>query len=160
MRRTVGSAIVLSALLGVAWLLWSGIYKPLLLALGAFSVGLSVYLAYRVGFFHRPTGLHVMPKLPRYWLWLLWEIGRSSIEVSRIVLHPKLPISPKLIGLDADPEGPIGQVILGNAITLSPGTVTLDLYEGHLLVHCLTEASAHDLVHGMGNHNAAKLTKG
>ena len=65
MRRTVGSAIVLAALLAVAWLLWSGIYKPLLLGLGVFSVALSVYLAYRVGFFHRPTGLHVMLKLPR-----------------------------------------------------------------------------------------------
>ena len=160
MRRSVRSALLLTVLLVIAWLFWSGIYKPLLLWLGAVSCVLSVYLAHRVGFFNRPTGLHVLPRLPRYWFWLLGEIGRSSIEVCRIVLHPRLPIDPSVVELPAAPQGPVGQVILSNAITLAPGTVTLDLHNGNLLVHCLTPTSAQSLADGPGNRLSAELTTG
>ena len=152
------SALVLTMLMVVAWLLWSGIYKTHLLVLGAFSCALVVYLAYRLGFFARSTGLLVIPKLPGYWLRLLGEIARSSLEVCRIVLHPRLPISPTLVTLKAKPEGPIGQVILSNAITLSPGTVVLDVDDGQLSVHCLTETAARELLDGDANDRAAALT--
>ncbi len=160
MRRSFRSALLLTLLLVAAWLLWSGIYKPLLLWLGVISCLLSVYLAYRVGFFDRPTGLHVLPRLPRYWLWLLGEIARSSVEVCRIVLSPRLPIAPRVVELTAEPKGPVGQVILSNAITLAPGTVTLDLHDGKLLVHCLTQGSADALTSGPGNRLSAELTTG
>jgi len=157
-RRT-GSSLALLALLAASWLLWSGIYKPLLLWLGAFSCLLSVYIARRVGFFRGTTGLHVIPRLPAYWFWLLGEIVRSSLEVMRIVLDPKLPISPTLVEIDAEPKGPIGQVILGNAITLSPGTITLDVYRNHLRVHCLTRDGARSIEAGEANRRTAALTE-
>ncbi|MFQ3246797.1 MAG: multicomponent Na+:H+ antiporter subunit E [Arenicella sp.] len=151
-------AFSLLAILIVAWLLWSGIYKPLLLGLGAFSGALSVYLAHRIGFFRQASGLHVIPRLPSYWLWLLIEIIKSSFDVAKIVLSPKLPISPTLIEFDAQPQGPIGQAILGNSITLSPGTVTLDVHDGRLQVHCLTREGAQALLSGDANRRAAALT--
>ncbi|MFT6408948.1 MAG: multicomponent Na+:H+ antiporter subunit E [Arenicella sp.] len=151
-------AFSLLAVLIVAWLLWSGIYKPLLLGLGAFSCGLSVYLAYRIGFFRQASGLHIIPRLPGYWFWLLIEIFKSSFDVAKIILNPKLPISPTMIEIDAEPQGPIGQAILGNSITLSPGTVTVDVYEGRLQVHCLTREGAQALLAGDANSRAAALT--
>ena len=158
-RETKATRIVgLLAVLAAVWLLWSGIYKPLLLWLGAFSCVLTAYLAYRVGFFRQASGLHVLPKLPGYWLWLLSEIAKSSIEVARVVLSPKLPISPTIAYLDAEPEGPIGQVILSNAVTLSPGTVTLDVFESKLCVHCLTREAAKALANGEANRRTAELT--
>ncbi len=157
-RTRVGSVAALLLLLAAAWLLWSGIYKPLLLWLGAFSCLLSVYIAYRVGFFQRASGLHVIPKLPGLSLWLLVEITRSSLEVVRIVLNPKLPISPTVVYLDAEPEGPLGQVLLSNSITLTPGTVTLDVFRNRLCVHCLTKEGAKALVSGDANRRIAALT--
>ena len=145
-------------LLAAAWLLWSGIYKPLLLWLGVFSCALSVYIAHRVGFFERTSGLHVIPKLPRFSLWVLVEIVKSSLEVMRIVLNPKLPISPTVVYLDAEPEGPVGQVILSNTITLTPGTVTLDVFNDRLCVHCLTREGAEALEAGEANRRIAELT--
>lgn len=141
-----------------AWLLWSGIYTPLLLGLGALSCTLSVYLAHRLGFFNEVTSLDVLPRLPRYWGWLLVAVVKSSFMVSRIILHPKLPISPTVIELEAAPKGPIGQAILGNSITVSPGTVTLDVHDDRLLVHCLTRDTADELLTSQINRRAAQLT--
>lgn len=158
-RPRTASMLALLLLLVAAWLLWSGIYKPLLLWLGAISCALSVYIAYRVGFFARTTGLHVIPKLPRFSLWLLVEIFKSSLEVVRIVLNPRLPISPTVVYIDAKPEGPIGQVILSNSITLTPGTVTLDVFNNRLSVHCLTREGAKALESGDANRRVAALTR-
>ncbi len=158
-RKFVGRVLSLLMVLVAAWLLWSGIYKPILLILGVFSCGLSVYLAYRTGFFKSVTGLHLIPQLPKYWLWLSGEIIKSSFEVAKIVLDPKLPISPTVIDIEAKPEGQIGQAILGNSITLSPGTVTLDVFDGRLKVHCLTKEGAEDLISSGVNERCADLTK-
>lgn len=157
-RSKTATALALFLLLAAAWLLWSGIYKPLLLWLGGFSCILSVYIAHRVGFFERVSGLHVIPRLPRIALWLLVEIAKSSLEVVRIVLDPKLPISPTVVYLDAKPEGPVGQVILANSITLTPGTVTLDVFDDRLCVHCLTREGAKALESGEASHRIAGLT--
>ena len=150
--------LALFLLLVAAWLLWSGIYKPLLLWLGAFSCVLSVFIAHRVGFFEKSSGLHVIPRLPRFSLWLLVEIVKSSLEVVRLVLNPRLPISPTVVYLDAEPEGPVGQAILGNAITLTPGTVTLDVFDNRLCVHCITKEGAQQLQAGEANRIVAELT--
>jgi multicomponent Na+:H+ antiporter subunit E len=133
---------VLMAVLVISWVLWSGLYKPLVLALGLFSCVLSAYLAGRTGFFRHPMPLGSLLRLPGYWLWLLGEIIKSSIEVARLVLSPSLPINPTLVELQIDEKSDAGKVILGNSITLSPGTVTIDVHEGKLLVHCLTRKAA------------------
>jgi multicomponent Na+:H+ antiporter subunit E len=126
----------------VSWVLWSGIYKPLLLWLGLFSCLLSVWLAQRMGFFRHPMPLRTLLRLPAHWWWLLGEIIRSSVEVARVVLSPSLPISPTVVELTTTEATDAGKVILGNSITLSPGTVTIDVHQDRLLVHCLTQRSA------------------
>lgn len=152
-------ATILLIILVIAWLLWSGLYKSLLLGLGTFSCLLSLYLAHRMGALDRSVfSWQVVPKLPRYWAWLIVEIVKSSLEVAWIVLQKKLVISPTLVEFEAAPPGPVGQAILGNAITLTPGTVTLDIYEDRLKVHCLTREGADELLRGEMNRRAAALT--
>lgn len=156
----LSSVLLLLLILAISWLLWSGLYKPLVMGLGAFSCLLSVYLAHRMGFFrHQKVLLRLLPRLPRYWLWLLKEIVVSSIDVAKIILSPSLPISPTVVMLDAKAKTDVGQVILGNSITLSPGTVTLDVHEGKLLIHCLTGESAKELQKGEANRRAAALER-
>ncbi|MCX2980638.1 sodium:proton antiporter [Halieaceae bacterium IMCC14734] len=129
----------------VSWVLWSGLYKPLILGLGVFSCLLSTYLATRMGFFRHKFPLRTLLRLPGYWWWLLLEIVKSSIDVARVVLSPSMPISPTVVELKSEGLNDAGKVILGNSITLSPGTVTIDLYKDTFLVHCLTKEGAQAL---------------
>jgi multicomponent Na+:H+ antiporter subunit E len=154
------AVLLLLLILAISWVLWSGLYKPLVLGLGAFSCVLSVYLAHRMGFFRHQALVTLLPRLPAYWWWLLREIVASSVEVARLILKPSLPISPTVVELQAEAQSEVGQVILGNSITLSPGTVTLDAHEGRLLVHCLTSESARALQNGEANRRAALLETG
>ncbi len=145
-------------LLGAGWLLWSGIYKPLLIGFGVFSCLLAVYLAARMDYFNNETyALHFGWRLIKYWMWLGVEIIKSSIEVARIVLHPKLPISPIVVDIKPTAEQPAFQVILANSITLTPGTLSLDVYNGVIKVHALTEAGAADLMSGEMDRRVARL---
>jgi len=141
----------------VSWLLWSGIYKPLLLWLGLASCLLSVWLAQRMGFFQLALPLRSILRLPAYWWWLLREVIKSSLEVARIVLSPSLPISPTVVELITTETTSTGKVILGNSITLSPGTVIIDMHENRLLVHCLSRESATQLKELEVQRRAAQL---
>lgn len=154
------AVLLLLLVLAVSWVLWSGLYKPIVLGLGAVSCILSAYIAHRMGFFRDQAVISLLPRLPAYWWWLLREIAVSSIEVARLILQPSLPISPTVVTLQAKPESPVGQAILGNSITLSPGTVTLDVHEGQLLVHCISSESARALLDGEVNQRAAQLERG
>jgi multicomponent Na+:H+ antiporter subunit E len=145
------------AVLLFSWLLWSGIYKPLLVGLGLFSCLLSVWLAVRMGFFRHAMPLRSLLRLPAYWWWLLQEVTRSSLEVARVVLSPSLPISPTMVKLTTTEATEAGKVILGNSITLSPGTVTIDVDDDELLVHCLTRDSALELTKLEAQRRAARL---
>jgi multicomponent Na+:H+ antiporter subunit E len=156
----LSSVLLLLLVLAISWLLWSGLYKPLVMGLGAFSCLISAYLAHRMGFFrHHQALFGLLPRLPGYWLWLLREIIISSIDVAKLILSPSLPISPTTVVLEAEAQTDVGQVILGNSITLSPGTVTLDVHEGKLLIHCLTVEGAMELQKGEANRRAAALER-
>lgn len=144
-----GRMAVLTVLLAVAWLLWSGMFKPLLLALGALSCILVVYLAQRMHLFdHDVLSLRFAIRLLRYWAWLGREIVRSSIDVTRVVLSPALPISPTVVEFDSRCVHPVDRATLGNSITLTPGTLTLRIDDGHFVVHSLTKAGAQDILTG------------
>ncbi len=142
----------------MAWLFWSGLFKPLLIGFGIFSCLLTLYLAARMDYFNNETfALHFGVRLIRYWIWLAMEIVKSSLNVARIVLDPKLPISPKVVDIRPTAEHPVFQVIFANSITLTPGTISIDVYNGIIKVHALTEAGADDLVAGEMDRRVAAL---
>jgi multicomponent Na+:H+ antiporter subunit E len=117
-------------------------------------------MAHRMGFFRHQALVTLLPRLPGYWWWLLREIVMSSIAVTKLIVNPSLPITPTVVKLKAETQSSVGLVIFGNSITLSPGTVTLDVHEGQLLVHCLTSESARELLDGEANRRAAQLESG
>lgn len=136
----------------VAWILWSGYFKPLLLGLGLASALVCTYLALRM---RKADGegsqfkiLQHVHQLATYWPWLLLEIAKSNIEVAKIILSGKLDIDPVMIRLKAGQATEMGQVIYGNSITLTPGTITVDIEDGELLVHALTQSGADGLHEG------------
>ena len=144
-----GRFAFLAAVLAIAWLLWSGLYKPLLLGLGALSCALTLIIARRMGYFEKEVfAFRYNLSLIGFWAWLGKEIVKSSLQVARIVLTPTLRIDPKVVELDASDLDPVDQALLGNSITLTPGTLTLDVHEGRMLVHALTPESAAAVLDG------------
>jgi multicomponent Na+:H+ antiporter subunit E len=144
-----GRMAVLSVLLAATWLLWSGMFKPLLLGLGLVSCIIAVYLSQRMHLFdHDVLSLRFAFRLVRFWAWLGREIVRSSIDVTRVVLSPGLPISPTVVEFDSRSKHPVDRATLGNSIILTPGTLTLRIDDRHFVVHALTESGAQDILDG------------
>ena len=133
----------------VFWLVLSGHYTPLLLAIGAVSSLLVVALGTRMAVIDREG--HPIDLLGRavwFWPWLLLEIIRSGLSVSKIILSPSLPISPTLINVQATQKSAVGLVTYANSITLTPGTVSVEVEGSEITVHAITHAGAQDLAGG------------
>lgn len=77
-----------------------------------------------------------------YSFWLLREIAVANWQVVKIVLDPKLPIDPALIHFDSDVTSDLGITILANSITLTPGTITVEVEQGEFLIHALVGGEA------------------
>jgi multicomponent Na+:H+ antiporter subunit E len=155
-------SVALFIFLMAVWLLWSGMFKPLLIGLGIASCLLTVWLARRMDTVDRESvPLHLGLGVLTFWGWLLKEIVVSALQVSRIILSPSLPISPRVLRVQALPQGEVTRVVLGNAITLTPGTLTTDIDdEGMITVHALTEDTARGVESGEMNRRVAALEKG
>jgi len=141
--------IYLALLLSLFWLMLSGHYTMLLLTFGALSVALCVLIAQRMDVVdHEGVPVHLTRRAPRFWLWLALEVVKSNIDVVRCVLDPRLPISRTLARIPTGDIGPLLQTVYANAITLTPGTVTVDIDDDEILVHALTRDAAQALADG------------
>jgi len=131
------------------WLLLSGYLETWLLALGLASVALVVMIANRMDVIdHEGHPIHLTWRTVVYWPWLAWEIVKANIDVARVILHPKLPIRPKVLKITGSQVTELGHVMYANSITLTPGTVTLMLEDGAMEIHALTKAAAAGLLNG------------
>jgi multicomponent Na+:H+ antiporter subunit E len=83
-----------------------------------------------------------------YWPWLLWEIVKANLEVARLILAPRMAISPTVIKVKASQPDELGQVIYANSITLTPGTVSIDVRDATIEVHAITREMAEGLQTG------------
>ena len=139
-----------SAFLFAFWLLLSGHFSPLMLGLGLASVALTVLLIRRMTLIdHESYPLHLSSRLPAFLLYIIKEIVKANIDViKRILTFNRKSISPQLIEIDSPLKTDLGSVIYANSITLTPGTVSIDLNKDKILVHALTRESAEDLASG------------
>jgi multicomponent Na+:H+ antiporter subunit E len=80
--------------------------------------------------------------------WLIYQIIMANFHVARLVLSPKMPINPKIIKFKVKLDSDISLVTFANSITLTPGTITVDIKEGEFCVHALDETVAYDLLFG------------
>ena len=76
---------------------------------------------------------------------MLVEIIKSNLDVTKRILSPTMPISPTLIRIPASQQTMVGQVTYANSITLTPGTISIDVDDGMIEVHALTRETAETL---------------
>jgi multicomponent Na+:H+ antiporter subunit E len=133
--RTAGAVIGMAVL----WLLMSGIYKTLVLFFGAISVLIAVWVSRRADAVdgQRPE-LALSPLGALGYLgWLLVEIAKANWAVTKIILSPGMHIRQHLFRTYYTQRTDVGQVIFANSITLTPGTITVEVEAKDFLVHAL-----------------------
>ena len=124
------------------WILLSGYFEPFLLSAGAGSALCVVLLARRMKIVDREGHpIQMIAAIVFYWPWLFKEIAKSAWDVSRIILDPRLPISPVLVRFKPSQKSQVGLTTHANSITLTPGTITVEASPNEFLVHGLTRAS-------------------
>jgi multicomponent Na+:H+ antiporter subunit E len=145
----VKHAISLSAALFVTWMLFSGYFTPLLLGLGVASCLIVVWIAHRMDVIdHEGHPIQLRYLIVGYWGWLLWQIVLANWDVVKRIVHPKLPISPTLRPVRSTQKTDLGRVVFANSITLTPGTVSLRVSEGEVLVHAISREGMDELESG------------
>jgi multicomponent Na+:H+ antiporter subunit E len=151
-------ALSLALVLYAVWLLWSGIYKPLLLILGAISCALVLLVVRRMNAFDQETA-PVELSLPAlgYLPWLVWEIVKANVDVARRILSPGPPIDPRIIEVRAEQRSEIGRTVFANSITLTPGTVTVEVEGNRFHVHALTAEAAEGVLAGKMNRRVSRV---
>jgi len=154
MRHT----IFLSLSLVVFWLLNSGHNTPLMLSLGAVSIALVLYIAHRMDVVdHEAQPLHITLKLPGYYAWLTKEIILSNLLVVKHIWLGNKSISPTMKTITVSQKTDIGKVIYANSITLTPGTVTVNLEGDQFMVHALLKESIEELEAGEMDRRVTRL---
>lgn len=149
----IKQALPLAAVLLGMWLILSGKLDPFHLLMGvgsALGVSLGTQRLLQLPPALGPQGAAPWAVIPwrgllLYLPWLLGQIVMSSLQVAYVVLHPQLPIQPRCIRFQAPLPHTLARLTLATSITLTPGTITLDVQDDVFVVHALTAAAAHAL---------------
>ncbi len=73
---------------------------------------------------------------------LIVEIIKANLDVAKIVLSPSMPVSPCFVRVPLRHKKDLNKVLYANSITLTPGTLSVDIKKGEILVHALTKGAA------------------
>lgn len=140
--------ILLSILLGIVWMAWSGHTEPLLVGFGLGSLLVTIWVSKRLSVIDE-EGQPINPRLLKYIPWLLKEIIVANIDViGRILSRNPKSVEPTWIRVPAKQSTRLGRVIFANSITLTPGTVSVLLDDGSILVNAISPDGARALING------------
>ena len=145
MKHIVGLGVSLL----VFWLVMSGVYTGLIITLGVVSVLLVLLVVHRMDIHdHETFPIHLTRGIFGYWSWLAREVFKANIDVARIVLSRDMRLSPRIIRVRSSQRTDLGHVIFANSITLTPGTVSVEIEGDEIIVHALTEELAEGVLNG------------
>jgi|CXWL01.1.fsa_nt_gi multicomponent Na+:H+ antiporter subunit E len=141
--------VSLAGFLFAFWLALSGHYTPMLVAIGAACAMLCLLAAVRMRVADAEGHpVELFRRAVTYIPWLTIEIIKAAWAVTKVILHPRLPISPTMTIVRASQKTTIGVVTYANSITLTPGTITVGMNGNDLVVHALVSDGALDLEAG------------
>lgn len=149
------------AFLFAIWLLLSGKFDLFHMATGVLAVFFVLWLDRNLGPANLgkndlPIRVHPIRAL-LYLPWLGWQMLLAAFGVARVVLSPRMPLNPQLVGFTTEQPHTIARVLLGNSITLTPGTLTLDIEGNRYFVHALSDESREGLLGGGMQKKVARL---
>lgn len=153
-RHTLSVVVTLSGI----WLLNSGHYTPLILGLGLLSVLFVTWLLHRMDVIdHESQPTQFTLRIFPYYTWLLYQILLANLTLIKHIWLGRGNLSPVLAYVQASQKTDIGRVTYANSITLTPGTVTIDVRGNRLLVHALTKQGFDELNRGAMDRRVTEL---
>ncbi len=130
------------------WVIMSGMFDLFHLSLGVICCLLVTYFSHGLLFYGEAGSwgrgiVGILLYLP----WLFWEILLANLQVTYIVLHPRMldQLDPQLVRFKTQLKRPISKVTLAQSITLTPGTITVNIEDDEFLVYALTRGTAQAL---------------
>jgi len=147
MKRILSLVLILA----VFWIINSGYFEPLLLGFGIFSVAGVTLLVLRMDKIDHVMQLPVFLswRIIPYLLWLLKETALANIDVVKHIWEPTPKISPVIFDtFTLEEKTEFTKVLYANSISITPGTVILDIVENVLEIHALTLDTARGLLSG------------
>lgn len=157
------SIVTLSSLctLIAFWLLLSGMFTPFLVTAGIASAAAVIFISKRMDVvddeghpIHLAWGAVIS-----YWPWLVRAIIKSAWDVTKRIIDPQLPISPALVSFAPSQKTTLGLVTHANSITLTPGTIAVEVEPGRFLVHALSADAAAGLADSEMDRRCTKLER-
>ena len=159
-RRLTGAAFVATfCVLFALWLLLSGQFDLFHLFFGILCAALVAYLSHDLLLpnYELSGSIGVLVRFFRYLPWLFYQIILANLHVAKLVLHPRMPITPRIVELRTGLKNELALTTLATSITLTPGTITADVREGSLCVHAITQKVADDLLGGEMENRVAVI---
>jgi len=148
----------LTAVLSITWWLLSGYFLGLLMSLGAVSIVLVVWIVHRMDAVDDEVHpIRIVTSMLVYFPWLIWEIIKANFDVAYAILFDGNRLEKRLILVNSTQKSEIGQVILANSITLTPGTVTIGVDGNSITVHSLTKFARSGLETGVMDERVTAL---
>lgn len=149
----------LAFLLAVFWIINSGHFDFLLLSFGVISIIIVIVVNQRMSRvneeYHPPIILSL--RLPLYVAWLAKEIVLANIDVIRCIWQRNPAIEPRVIKVKASQQTDLFKVLYANSITMTPGTVTMEVEGDEFTVHALTRTSREGLESGVMDARVRRL---
>ncbi len=151
--------VFLTTSLFIFWLLMSGFWhNSLLLLLGILS---SIFAAFIGSTIKRHNDLELdlgfCLRLPGYMIWLVGQVWLANVDTAKRIWMPnRYPVTPTIKKLRMSQRTNLGKTIYANSITITPGTVSIDIDDDQVIVHALSRASITELDQG---HMDRKVTK-
>ena len=166
--RPVFRWLAYSLLLGGLWLGLSGMLNGTFLTGGIISVAVVLFVKEAIfhpsdllGFERPPARLSWLVgtifRLAIYFPLLLWEIVVANLHVVRLVLDPRMPISPSLVEFESPLRTEVSNAVLANSITLTPGTLTVDISAHRFIIHSISETSRQGIQDGVLLKHVARV---
>jgi multicomponent Na+:H+ antiporter subunit E len=157
----VGMAVVLFAF----WMILSGHTEIKFIVYGVLTSVVTAWVTYPLLLVTNKDGNRKyfvfgisLPKLLKYSLWLLWQLVLANIDVARATTSQNLNINPKVVRFYFRTDNPMAEVVLADSITLTPGTVTLNVTDDGLFeIHALTDGAAAGVLDGSMQRKVADL---
>lgn len=168
-KKIVGSPMVhmtgLALVLFAFWMVLSGRTETKFVVYGILTAVVTTWVTYPLLLVPNKDGSKKyyvfgfsIPKMIMYFFWLMWQLVLANIDVLLATTGQELNIDPKVVRFRFRADNPMASVILANSITLTPGTVTMNVTDdGVYEIHALTVGAASGVLDGGMQKKVADL---
>ena len=168
-KKIVGSPMVhmtgLALVLFAFWMVLSGRTETKFVVYGILTAVVTTWVTYPLLLVPNKDGSQKyyvfgfsIPKMIMYFFWLMWQLVLANIDVLLATTGQELNIDPKVVRFRFRADNPMASVILANSITLTPGTVTMNVTDdGVYEIHALTVGAAAGVLDGGMQKKVADL---